>query len=69
MKSLMSMNGYEVECPAAYGDEVLDAGWNPQLSLMSSCANDQVEKHHALLPTLANVDVDTFLNVMYRAQR
>ncbi|MEQ1532446.1 MAG: hypothetical protein HOO97_00425 [Sideroxydans sp.] len=69
MKTVMNKMGYEIESLNAYDDEVMNTGWNPQLSLMTNGVNEPMEKHHSMLPTLANVDVDTFLNVMYRAQR
>ncbi len=69
MKTVMNKVGYEIESLNAYDDEVMNTGWNPQLSLMNNDTNELLGKHHSMLPTLANVDVDTFLNVMYRAQR
>ena len=51
-----------------YGDEVLCAGWNPQLLLASESPVTQLNRHVALPADLANVDVDSFLKKMYESQ-
>lgn len=65
------VNGCVIEHEALvveeYDDEVLCAGWNPQLALAgdSPVARDR----HVKLPAdLADVDVDTFLKKMYECQ-
>lgn len=60
----------EHEAPVVeeYGDEVLSAGWNPQLVLASESPVAPLNSHVALPAELANVDVDTFLKKMYEYQ-
>ena len=65
----MDMSSYAVETqPAAseeYGDEVLNAGWNPVLALQANIVSD----HLSMPLSLASVDVVTFLSRMYASQR
>jgi hypothetical protein len=51
-----------------YGDEVLCAGWNPQLAQVGDSPVTQHNRHINLPADLANVDVDTFLKKMYEYQ-
>lgn len=51
-----------------YGDEVMCAGWNPQLNLAGTSPVAQVNRHVNLRPELASGDVDAFLKKMYLFQ-
>ena len=66
---VMDLNGCDSgqEAPAAeeYGDEVMCAGWNPQLPQVGDSPVAQANKHVNLLADLAGVDVDAFLKKMY----
>ncbi|MDO8925946.1 MAG: hypothetical protein Q7U94_03430 [Sideroxyarcus sp.] len=70
MTIVMNMNGYEIEREAVaveqYGDEVMCAGWNPQLALVGE--HTQTTERAAMPASLANADVDAFLNKMYAYQ-
>ncbi|OIR03338.1 hypothetical protein GALL_146100 [mine drainage metagenome] len=72
MTTTMNTSGYEIEretgADGEYGDEVMYAGWNPQLA---SAGNQPVgeDKHPALPGELATVDIDAFLQKMYKYQR
>ncbi|BCK86372.1 hypothetical protein MIZ01_0127 [Sideroxyarcus emersonii] len=71
MAVVMNMSGYEIGHEAAateeYGDEVMCAGWNPELALIGD--RGIAEKHAAFPPEMAQVDVEAFLQKMYRYQR
>jgi hypothetical protein len=73
MAAMMEKSAYEIERVAVvaeeYGDEVLCAGWNPQL--VSACEQPvATAQKHVKFPTdLANADVDAFLQRMYQCQR
>lgn len=73
MATVMNMSGYEIDRTETqvdqYADDVMNAGWNPQLSLMSICASARAVKNNFMTPALAEVDVDAFLRVMYTSQR
>ncbi len=62
---VMNMDGYEVE---EYGDEVLDAEWNPQLVLSNHDPAIPANRHVDLHPAVANMDIDGFLRKMYEYQ-
>jgi hypothetical protein len=66
------LNGCEIEREAPvneeYGEEVMCAGWNPQLALAAESPVAQVNKHVNLPADLAYADVDTFLKTMYEYQ-
>lgn len=51
-----------------YGDEVMSAGWNPQLTLVEASPVALLNQHVNLHPDLANIDIDTFLQKMYEYQ-
>ncbi|MBI5890850.1 MAG: hypothetical protein HZB47_09255 [Nitrosomonadales bacterium] len=51
-----------------YGDEVMYAGWNPQLALAGDGPVAQINKHADLPADLVNVDIDAFLKRMYEYQ-
>lgn len=65
----MGMSGCDTEQDARmtemYGEEVMYAGWNPQLSLVSDNPVVQSNKQISLPSDLASVDVDAFLRKMY----
>lgn len=69
---VMNMDGFGIEHEAPvmeeYGEEVMFAGWNPQLTLASESAVVQINKHVNLPADLANMDVDAFLKKMYECQ-
>ena len=60
----------EQEAPEVeeYGDEVLCAGWNPQLALASESPVARGDRHINLPADLMDVDVDAFLKKMYEYQ-
>jgi len=66
---VMNMSGCDAgqEAPATeeYSDEVLCAGWNPQLLQVGDSPVAQINKHVNLLADLAGIDVDAFLKKMY----
>ena len=70
MDTIVKGCSIEQESPAveAYGDEVLCAGWNPQLKLMCECPVAQLNRHVNLPADIANMDIDTFLKKMYEYQ-
>jgi hypothetical protein len=73
MATTMSMSGYEIVREAVaseeYGDEVMYAGWNPQLASACDQSTGKTDRHPALPCELATVDVDAFLQQMYKCQR
>jgi len=69
MATVMNMSGYEVERAEGYDDEVMLSGWNPQLTLAGLCASDPATKTGIMPRPLVDVDVDTFLKMMYVCQR
>ena len=73
MAIVMNMSGYEIEREIVvieeYDDEVMNAGWNPQLVLASERPSTAGDRHMALPDEVANVDVETFLKKMYEYQR
>ena len=66
------LNGCDIEHAALvveeYGDEVMCAGWNPQLTLLGESPVAQINKHINLLADLAGIDVDAFLKKMYESE-
>lgn len=66
-----NMNGGSIEHEALwveeYGEEVMCAGWNPQLSLLRESPFARTNKY-AALPDPAIPDVDAFLKKMYEYQ-
>ena len=66
---VMNMSGYEVEREVAvsedYGDEVMCAGWNPQLALLERHPVPMAGGHISMPAELAEMDVDAFLQRMY----
>ena len=69
---VMDMNGCNIEHEALvieeYGEEVMFAGWNPQLTLLGESPVAQINRHVSLLTDLANMDIDAFLKKIYEYQ-
>jgi uncharacterized protein with ACT and thioredoxin-like domain len=70
MDTIVNGSEIELEAPVSeeYGEEVMCAGWNPQITLVAESPVAQANKHVNLPGDLANVDVDTFLKRMYEYQ-
>ena len=68
MATVMDMCSGEIEigCPAdtGYGEEVLNAGWNPDMTQSVVATVD----HQRLPAHLAAVDIEMFLQKMYKNQ-
>ncbi len=73
MATIMNMNGYEIEREGVpvedYGDEIMCAGWNPQMALAHNYLINNKDRHSALASEIANVDIEVFLQKMYKFQR
>ena len=69
---VMDMNGCDVEHETLvveeYGDEVMCAGWNPQLTLAGEIPVAQANRHVNLQADLAGIDEDAFLKKMYESE-
>ncbi len=65
----MNMSSYEVEAEVAaneaYGEELLNVGWTPELTLQPVGPSE----HHEIPRSMALEDVPAFLNKMYASQR
>ncbi len=48
-----------------YGEEVMFAGWNPQLNLLGDSPVTPINKHVNLFADLANMDIDSFREKLY----
>lgn len=72
MTIVMDMSGYEIKQEAGeveeYDDEVLCAGWNPQLALVADRPVTTLDKHTEFPGGPAKADVEDFLQKMYRYQ-
>lgn len=68
MTIVMDMSSYQTDSVEAaterYNDEVLYAGWNPQLVLSTPCESRGVAERHPFPPALHEIDIDAFLQVM-----
>ena len=68
---MMELNGCETEqevlAVEEYGDEVLCAGWNPQLTQTGASPVAPFNKRVNLQADMAGVDVDAFLKMMYES--
>ena len=66
----MDEGNIEREAPVneEYGEEVMCAGWNPQLTLVAETSAARINKHVSLPEDLAYVDIDAFLKRMYEYQ-
>lgn len=73
MTTTMNMSGYEIERKVAaveeYGEEVMCAGWNPELELVGDRPVPEVDRHAVFARELADADIDVFLRKMYKYQR
>lgn len=73
MATTMNMSGYEIERETGadweYGDEVMYAGWNPQLASVGDQPVREMEKRMPFPGNLATADIDAFLQQMYKHQR
>ncbi len=65
----MNTGGCEGERDASmleqYSEEVLFAGWNPEISLLHENAVRQAAQSINLITELANLDIHAFLNRLY----
>lgn len=72
MATTMNTSGYEIEREVVtadeYGDEITCPEWNPQLEVARDCPARESDKHAAVAHALANVDIDAFLQEMYKFQ-
>ena len=63
---IMNMSDYTSETDAAYGEEVLCAGWNPALDLVSQeTVSVRADRNSAMPSDLAAMDVEQFVRRMY----
>lgn len=60
--------GREVATVEEYGDEVMCAGWNPQLDQVGDLIVTATGKHAKFSSELASMDIDDFLKKMYTYQ-
>lgn len=71
MAIVMDMSSYAVErveeVVETYDDEVMYAGWNPQLAVAETA--HIAPAHPAFPSSLAEADIETFLRKMYANQR
>ena len=72
MAIVMNMGSYEIERAAATvetdADEVMYAGWNPQLA--ADCAGCAIPDRRYSIPlALAEADIEIFLQKIYACQR
>ncbi|HEY0665575.1 MAG TPA: hypothetical protein VGD24_05885 [Gallionella sp.] len=69
---VMKMSGSDARQVAVaaeeYGDEVMSAGWNPQLEMAGEFPVAPLNQHINLLADLAGMDVDTFMKRLYECQ-
>ena len=69
MGTMMDMSSYAVEtndsAAEEYSDEVMNAGWNPQLALQHNVPSE----HRDMPRSLVQEDVSAFLKRMYASQR
>lgn len=69
---VVKMNGCDIEYAASmierYGEEIMNAGWNPQLALMGTSPLAQ-STHANLLSDFAGMDIDAFVKKLYEYQR
>lgn len=63
---IMNMSDYTSEPDGSYGEEVLCAGWNPALDLVSQeVVADRPDRHAAMPSDLAAMDLEQFVRRMY----
>ncbi len=72
MAVVMNRGNYRIDHPEAavetYDDEVMNAGWNPQLAL-AAVGDWARDPHHPLPPALAECEIEGFLQKMTACQR
>jgi len=72
MKFTMDMGNYEIECEAIeeeYGEEILSAGWNPDVESMNLQLQLVSNSDQSALPEgLATEAAELFLRKMYSYQ-
>lgn len=68
----MNMSGCNIEHDALmteqYGEEVMFAGWNPQLTLLGEDSLARINRHVNLIADWVSMDADAFLKRMYECQ-
>jgi hypothetical protein len=73
MKFTMDMSNYEIECEAIeeeYGEEILSAGWNPEVESMNLQLQLVPAVDQSAMPEgLATEVAELFLRKMYSYQR
>ena len=73
MGIVMDMSSYEIECSsmkAEYGEEIMCAGWNPSIALVSQQQLAATANRPAPMSAdLATADANSFLQKMYEYQR
>jgi hypothetical protein len=73
MKFTMDMSNYEIECEVIeeeYGEEILSAGWNPDVESMNLQLQLVSTSDRSALPEgLATEAAELFLRKMYSYQR
>lgn len=69
---VMDMSGNNIERATEredeYGEEVMNAGWNPQLGLASELPSALNAGHSELPQGLTEIDIEVFLHKMYELQ-
>lgn len=61
----MNMSDYTFETDAEYGEEVLNAGWNPVLALAAQEISDTPVQRAPMPADLVAMDVEQFMDRMY----
>ncbi|GAB4413119.1 MAG: hypothetical protein OHK0054_01650 [Sideroxydans sp.] len=68
MAIVMDMSSYQLESAEAaterYNDEILYAGWNPQISLNAPSETCDAAERSPFPPALAEIDIEAFLRLM-----
>ena len=59
---------HETHIDEEYGEEVMCAGWNPQLPLAAESPVTQINRHVNQPAGLADVDIDMLLKRLYEFQ-
>jgi hypothetical protein len=60
---------HETEVPEEYEDELMYAGWTPELAQVRNGPVSDGDRHKACYGEIADIDVDAFLELMYQYQR
>jgi len=71
MKVTMDMSNYEIEAiEAEYGDEILSAGWNPEVDSVCQLQQAVESSEQPAMPASLSAEVvELFLRKMYSYQR